>query len=69
MTELDGVPIYSTTSLCADLGFTASANFIESVGIEPAVITSTGVYWYKHDFGRLCFALARYLAELSDGRA
>ena len=67
MNTLDGVPVLSTSRMNARLGFTASSDFFEKMGIEPAVKTGTGIYWYERDFPIICFAIARYLAELTDG--
>lgn len=64
MRHLHTVPIQSTTSLCEQLGFTVSAEFLESLDLKPALKTGIGTYWYRHDVGHICTAISNHMRRL-----
>lgn len=61
MGKLKRDDLYSTTVICKKLNLVVSSEFIRvELGVEPEILTWTGIYWLKTDFPAICKALAEY---------
>lgn len=66
----DTRPPITTGTLCDRLGFTVNADFIRSLGFDPAERPATakaGTFWREADFPRICVAIANHCTEVAEG--
>lgn len=66
----DTRPPITTGTLCDRLGFTVNADFIRSLGFEPADRPATakaGTFWREADFPRICLTIANHCTEVAEG--
>lgn len=68
ISNIDGVPVMCTTVLSKKLGFYASAEFIEGLGIIPKMKSPTGIYWRDCDFELICELIKNHLTKLQDSK-
>ena len=62
-------PMYSTSELCAKLGFGVSVAFLKSCGVSPVLETNTGTWWRQSDFPLICIAIANRCADIGRGQS
>ena len=56
-------PALRLGQICARLGFTVSADFLDSLGFAPAATDKNAKLYHENDFPRMCQVLARHVLQ------
>ncbi len=60
-------PILNLGVICSRLGFQVTADFLRSLGFEPAGRERAAVLFHEADFARICNALVRHINAVRQG--
>lgn len=63
----DTPPALKLGVICTRLGFQVTADFLRSLGFEPAGRDRAAVLYHEADFPRICTALIRHVTEVQQG--
>lgn len=60
-------PTMKLGQICERLGFTVTADFMKSLGFEPAATEKGAKLFHEQDFARMCAALVRHIQHVAQG--
>ena len=62
--ERTGTPTLKLGQIGERLGFTLTADFLKSLGFEPAATDRASKLYHAEDFGLICAALVRHIESV-----